>query len=241
MPAGTGGLAPLAPEAGGPGPCSRVRGPGLSPGSFNRPRHIQPGCPRTCHLGWGLHCPWPHSLSSPPFRQACRRIPAQAVVHGGVSLPAAVCGGLTAGGGVSPYSLERGKSAARGERRSPLISRSWPLSRRPLGRGLRLLAQLQTPGPRLLQAPLPPSQRAASQSPGCRSFSLAGLSGPGLLGKPLCLSTWAVLEERCLSASARARTPKHCGGETPRGARWAAVDWIRGFLGSLQLAIGSGG
>lgn len=99
MPAGTGGLAPLAPEAGGPGPCSRVRGPGLSPGSFNRPRHIQPGCPRTCHLGWGLHCPWPHSLSSPPFRQACRRIPAQAVVHGGVSLPAAVCGGLTGGGG----------------------------------------------------------------------------------------------------------------------------------------------
>lgn len=57
--------------------------------------------------------------------------------------------------------------------------------------------------------------RSVRRAPRATPVLLSLHSGPSLLGKPLRLSTWAMLEERCLSARAWARTPKHCVGETP--------------------------
>lgn len=185
-------------------------------------------------------------------------------MHGGISLPAAKRGGLTGGGGVTLLREwlvgSSGKSAARGECRSPLVSQPRPLSRRPLGRGLRLLQAppsaltahcVPQPGLPLIflagrsaltsatPVPLGLSRRhrwgntqlsrkvrsraspgvvggrSVRRAPRATPVLLSLHSGPSLLGKPLRLSTWAMLEERCLSARAWARTPKHCVGETP--------------------------
>lgn len=227
---------------GGLGPCSPVRGPGLSPGSFKRPRHIQPGCPPDVPLGVESPLSLAPHLPSPPSRQAC-------------------CGATAMWGGSQGGHLTQrwlvgssGKSAARGECRSPPASRPAPAF---VQEAPRARPEVAGPAPALparcvLEPGLPlifpcrtqcvdvcytraswlikkasmwehpvVAEGPLTRFPGCcgqavcetRTLGHAGAArparGPALLGKPLCLSTGAVLEERCLSAGAWTRTPKH--------------------------------